>query len=135
MKRIFLSGACRHLPIEERNSWRQWFEDAVRYTDVDLQMFNPNKKFCYEKDGLTNEKTIMNYFLYQLERCDVVVVNLKATSLSPGTAMEVMKAVDCGLFIIGFGENEDTYEYIRDCCDVVLKTKEDAWDFIIHNFL
>lgn len=133
---VFLSGACRNISEEERNSWRAWFESKSRKEMMGhkFEIFNPNKKFCYENDGTANEKVVMDYFLNRLDNSNIVVVNLKATLASVGTGMEISRAKCMGKYIIGFNQCDTTYEYLADCCNVILDTKEDVWDFLVTYF-
>lgn len=124
---IYLSGSCKNVSVTERNSWREYFEDNLR--DKFL-IFNPNKFFSYDKNNPDNSKLVMDFFLHKLNTCEIVVVNLNNSALSVGTGMEVMKAVDEKKFIIGFGDN-NVYDYVRDCCSIVLKNEDETIDFII----
>ena len=133
---VFLSGACRNISEEERNSWRAWFETKTRQEMMcsKFEIFNPNRKFCYENDGTANEKVVMDYFLNRLDNSDIVVVNLKATLTSVGTGIEISRAKCMGKYIIGFNQCDTTYEYLADCCNMILDTKEDVWDFLVAYF-
>ena len=45
----------------------------------------------------------MNYFLHKVSKSDLLLVNLDNSNSSVGTGMEVQKAFDTGIPIIGFG--------------------------------
>ena len=124
---VYLSGSCKNVSVEERDSWRNYIEESL--IDGDIKVFNPNKKFSYDKNDPGNSKLVMDYFLQFVDRSDVVVVNLNNSDLSVGTGMEVMRAVDKGKFIIGFGDT-NVYDYIRDCCSVVFADIDEVVDFV-----
>ena len=130
---IFLSGACKNVSVEARNSWREWFEKQARIDNA-VKVFNPNAKFSYEANDPRNSQLVMDYFLNRLDKSDVVVVNLEDSALSCGTAMEVMHAKDTGKFILGIS-GDNYYDYIRDCCNVIVPDKESAWQFLMDYFL
>lgn len=133
---VFLSGACRNMSEQERNGWRAWFENKT-ITEMltgRFNIFNPNKKFCYENDGTANEKVVMDYFLNRLDSSNIVVVNLKGTLTSVGTGIEISRAKVKNKYIIGFNNCDTTYEYLAECCNVILDTKEDVWNFLVSYF-
>ena len=130
---IFLSGACKNVSIEDRNGWREWFENQATVDNL-IKVFNPNAKFSYEANDPGDSKLVMDYFLNRLEGSDVVVVNLKDSVSSCGTAMEVMHAKDMGKFILGI-KGDNYYDYIRDCCNLIVEDKESAWRFLVDYFL
>lgn len=132
-KTIFLSGACKNVSIEDRNGWRQRIEDMNHEDHWPFNIFNPNKKFSYELNDPMDEKLVMDYFLYKLEHSDVIVVNLGDSALSVGTGMEIMHGVDNRKFIIGFND-DNSYGYIKKCCNVVFKNLEEVWDFLTEYF-
>lgn len=72
-KKIFLSGACRNVSVSERDDWREYFEEKLGELYC---VFNPNKKFSYDKNNVDDERLVMNYFLHELDDSDFVIVNL-----------------------------------------------------------
>lgn len=131
---VFLSGACKNVDVAKRNKWRQDIDNLNLRDDWPFVIFNPNKKFSYESNDPMDEKLVMDYFLYKLEHSDVIVVNLGDSALSVGTGMEIMHAVDNRKFIIGFNDT-NSYGYIKKCCNVVVETVDDVWDFLMGYFV
>lgn len=131
--KVYLAGSCRNVPVEQRNSWRNYIEEMlVNYTD--LSVFNPNRHFSYEKNNVNNEKLVMDYFtLFNLKNTDVVVLNLNDSAVSVGTGIEIGYALALNKFIIGFGSN-NVYEYLRDKCSVVFDDVDKIVDFLIEHF-
>ena len=63
-----------------------------------------------------------------------MLVNLNHTNTSVGTGMEVQKAIDWSVPIIGFGTT-DIYPWIKDSCDVVFENLQEALEYIKEYYL
>lgn len=76
----------------------------------------------------------MNYFLHKVSKSDLLLVNLDNSNSSVGTGMEVQKAFDTGIPIIGFG-TKNIYPWIKEHCDIVFEDRFDALVYIKEYYL
>ena len=61
---------------------------------------------------------------------DLVIVNLDNSDKSVGTGMELMLAHELNKPIIAFNDNETTYPWSKELCDVVLLNEDEVVDYI-----
>ena len=123
---VFLSGAIKFTD-DYGKTWRNIAEKQLK--DYDIKVFSPSNYYNYNNKQDFTIKECRKLFLNHLRKSDIVLVNLNYSSSSVGTGMEISLANELKIPIVGFG-NLNTYEWIVDCCDVVLKDIYDAIDYI-----
>ena len=116
MKKIYLCGAmgCYENP-EEYMFWRR--KIVALYNDV-ADVFDPSEFYSYEEQMHKTEKEIMEYELYNLKRCDFVILNLDRIHESIGSIMEIAVANENNIPIIAFGsldKYEHLYPWLKEC--------------------
>ena len=130
--KIYTSGAEKNATTEH-TSWRQ---EIKTLENKYIKFINPMNHFDYDTRPASSAKECRNYFMWLIDKCDIVLVNLDYTDKSVGTGMEVHHAYDTNKPIIGFGIKQDTwYEWVIDECDVVFNTAEEAIDYIITHYV
>ena len=131
--RVYLAGRCKGLE-DGGVTWRQeiakQLQAVAEWQDKQIDIFDPTKYFSYAEQKHKTQKQIKDYYFYQLQRCDIVILNANDTAESIGTAMEVQKAVDCGIPIIAWGKN-NTYPWITEVDVMVLyDSMHEVVDFV-----
>lgn len=124
--KVFLSGAIKHVN-DYGEAWRYAAEKSLN--EFGIKVFSPNKYYNYDDKSSFTIKECRKLFFNHLRKSDVVLVNLNYSDSSVGTGMEISLANELKIPIIGFG-NEEIYDWVIDCCDVVLDNLEDAIDYI-----
>ena len=124
--KVFLSGAIKHVN-DYGELWRYTAEEALK--DNDIKVFSPNKFYNYNDKSSFTIKECRKLFFNQLRKADIVLVNLNYSDSSVGTGMEISLANELKIPVVGFG-NIETYDWIVDCCDVILNSLEEALDYI-----
>lgn len=130
---IYLAGACANEP-DEGKGWRKEalaaFRKIDRYDDLKSCVIDPTYYFTYSDPVNKTDKQVKSFYMSKIRNCDVVLVNLLNTKLSPGTAMEVQHAVDNNITVIGFNP-ANAYPWLENVdCDVVFDTMEEAISYI-----
>ena len=123
---VFLSGAIKYTN-DYGKTWRDIAEKDL--IDYNMNVFSPSKYYNYKDKQDFTIKECRKLFLNHLRRSDIVLVNLNYSASSVGTGMEISLANELKIPIIGFGDI-NTYDWIVDCCDVVLKDVYEAVDYI-----
>lgn len=131
--KIYLAGACKNIP-DEGAAWREQatviLNQAAEWKDSKVTVINPLDYFTYAENKQRSHKQVKNFYLNQIRKCDVILVNLSQTNSSPGTAQEVQFAVDNDIPVIGFGTSE-VYPWISDVdCDVTFESITEAINYI-----
>ena len=81
--------------------------------------------FNYHDKAPKMPKQCYNYFMWMIDQCDVLLVNLDHSDVSVGTFGEVKHGYDRHKPIIGFGTKPKTwYEWTHELCDVIFDTFE-----------
>ena len=124
--KVFLSGAIKHIN-DYGESWRYTAEETLK--DNGIRVFSPNKFYNYNDKSSFTIKECRKLFFNQLRKSDIVLVNLNYSDSSVGTGMEISLAHELKIPVVGFG-NTETYDWIVDCCDVILNSLEEALDYI-----
>lgn len=124
--KVFLSGAIKHVN-DYGESWRYTAEETLK--DNSIKVFSPNKFYNYNDKSSFTIKECRKLFFNQLRKSDIVLVNLNYSDSSVGTGMEISLANELKIPVVGFG-NIETYDWIVDCCDVILNSLEEALDYI-----
>lgn len=133
---IYTAGATKNVSKDESHNWRKATRDCLEKVDekYNVNVFIPDESFNYDTLLPKTERQCMNYFLYKVSESNLLLVNLNNSSLSVGTGMEVQKAIDTGIPIIGFG-TENVYPWIKEHCDIVFEDKYDALLYIKEYYL
>lgn len=131
-KNIYLSGSCKNSE-NYGNGWRKAIKFELEHT-TDYICFNPNDYYNYGDLKPKTDKECMQFFLHKLRTTDLVIVNLDNSNSSVGTGMELILAHELHKPIIGFNDNDTTYPWSRELCDVVLETEDEVVDYIINYF-
>ena len=131
--KIYLAGQCKGLSDEGRG-WRkqisEQLETVANWSGAEVEIFNPTKYFSYEEKRHKTQAQIKRYYLSQIKKCDVVLLNCEGTDVSIGTAQEVQYAVDHDIPVIGFGSN-NVYPWITEVdCQVAFESMHEAVDYI-----
>lgn len=135
---VYLAGACKNIP-DEGAAWRNqataMLEQAAEWNNIKIKVINPLNYFTYAENKQKSHKQVKNFYMNQIRKCDVVLVNLSHTDTSPGTAQETQFAVDHDIPVIGFG-TIDIYSWISDVdCDVTFESMTEAIDYISDYFM
>lgn len=135
---IYLAGTCRHIP-DEGKAWRdqatRMIEMAADLKNTQVRVVNPLDYFSYAENKQRTHKQVKKFYMNKIKNCDVILVNLNNTGVSPGTAQEVQYAVDHGIPVIGFG-TDDVYSWLQDVdCDVAFDKITEAVDYIRDYFM
>lgn len=136
--RIYLAGRCCGLE-DEGKAWREEITkqlDAVaEWQNKKVKIFNPTKYYSYAEKKYKSQKQIKDYYLYQLSKCDVMILNANDTNYSIGTAQEVQYAVDYNIPIIAFG-TDNMYPWIVEVdAQVLFESMHEAVDYIRDYYL
>ena len=135
--RIYLAGACKGLPDEGRE-WRKEAENNfydIQENKYDhIKIINPTHYFNRDGSNMISNKQVKKFYLSQIRECNLVLVNLEHTNSSIGTAQELQFAVDNHIPIIGFNNN-DSYEWLPEDCDVVFNEMRQAIFYISDFYL
>ena len=131
--KVYLAGSC----FNEPDGGREWRKNATKlltqaaeWCDSKCEVINPINYFSYDEHKHKTNKQVKRFFLNQIRRCDLVLVNLKNTASSCGTAQETQFAMDNNIPIIGF-DDENSYPWISEVdCDVVFNNLIEAVDYI-----
>lgn len=131
--KVYLAGQCKGLE-DGGKEWREkiteQLDTVAKWCGSDVKVFNPTKYFSYAEKRHKTQKQVKDYYLHQLSKCDVVLLNCEGTDVSVGTAQEVQYAVDHNIPVIGFGQN-NMYPWISEVdCQVVFDSMHEAVDYI-----
>ena len=129
--KIYLSGA--ELKVDDK--FQTWRDECFYYQMtgyyLNLEFINPIAHFNYTTRKPKTDKQCKDLFMWQIEKSDVLLVNLDKSDCSVGTGYEVEHANCFNIPIIGFGKNPDTlYSWTKENCSVVFDTLEEALDYI-----
>ena len=135
---VYLAGPCANEP-DEGKEWRKEavaaFRKMDKYDGLKACVIDPTDYFSYADPVHKTDKQVKNFYMSRLKDCDVILVNLRNTKTSPGTAMEVQFAVDHNIAVIGFDAAE-SYPWISNVdCDVVFNTLEEAIIYIKNYYI
>ena len=131
--KIYLAGACYNEPDEGRE-WREnatkLLKHAAEWVDSSCEIINPLTFFSYSEHKHKSHKQVKNFYLNKIKKSDIVLVNLKNSSQSCGTCMEVQYAVDNNIPVIGF-DAENAYPWIAEVdCEAVFDNLMETVDYI-----
>lgn len=97
-------GPNAEYPVKWRREVKEWFKNNC---NNQVKVINPTDFYEYGSNHHKTEKEIMRFELGILEKCDIVLVNLKDLNKSLGTSDEIKHAYDHNIPIIGFIETEN----------------------------
>lgn len=129
--RIYLSGATKQVSKEFQN-WRYKcldFEDIGLYPN--LKFIDPISYFNYTDKKPKTDKQCLDLFMWMVESCDVLLVNLDNSESSVGTMAEIEHAYCNNIPVIGFGTRTFSwYSWARERCSITFNTLDEAVDYI-----
>lgn len=136
--RVYLAGRCKGL----EDGGQTWREDITKqltavaeWQDKKVDIFDPTKYFSYAEVKHKTQKQVKDYYMWQLSRCDVVLLNANDTNFSIGTAQEVQYAIDHHIPVVAWGTQE-MYPWIVEVdAQVVFDSMHEAVDYIRDYYL
>lgn len=136
---IYLAGKTGGLTQVEANSWRNNVKNILENYESkrfnNIRVINPNDFFNYYKTLHKTHKQIKRFFMSQIDKSDLVIVNLNNSNSSVGTGQELEHARMKGIPIVGYGtENIYAWESEEDC-DVVFNTEEECVEYVLDYYL
>ena len=132
--KVFASGSEKNAP-SGFTSWRDELKNMCAWHDDKIKIVDPCSHFHYTTKPPVTSRQCFNYFMWLIDQCDVLLVNLDHSHISVGTGCEVQHAFDNHKPIIGFGTKYETwYEWTYDRCDVIFDTMEEAVEYIIEYY-
>lgn len=133
MKRlnIYLSGATKQVD-ESFQNWRdKCFNFYLNGYYPKLNFVDPISYFNYTNKQPNTDKQCLDFFMWQIEHCDVLLINLDQSNSSCGSCMEVEHAFCNGIPIVAFGMNPETwYNWAETRSSVIFDTLEEAVIYI-----
>ena len=131
---IYASGSEKNAPTGF-TTWRDELKTLLAWHEDKIKLLDPIMHFNYSSKSPKTTRQCSNYFMWMIDQCDVLLVNLDHSDVSVGTGCEVQHGFDNRKPIIGFGTKTDTwYEWTADKCDVIFNTMEEAIDYIIEHY-
>ena len=131
---IYASGSEKNAP-EGFTSWRDELKTFLAWHNDKITFLDPMVHFNYTDKPSKTTRQCSNYFMWMIDRCDVLLVNLDHSDVSVGTGCEVQHGFDNRKPIIGFGVKPETwYEWTADKCDIVFDTQEEAIEYIVEHY-
>ena len=133
--KIYLSGAIKNVN-EQFQNWRNTYLDFEYYENYpDIHFIDPNTHFNYTNKLLKTDKQCIDLFMWFVDKCDVLLVNLDYSSNSCGTCMEIERAYCHSIPIIAFGSKPKTwYIWAKERSSVIFDTMEDALEYINNSY-
>lgn len=128
---IYLSGATKNV-CEDFQDWREkCFNFYLNGYYPKLNFVNPISHFNYTDKLPKTDKQCLDFFMWQIEHCDLLLLNLDQSKISCGSCMEVEHAFCNGIPIIAFGNKPDTwYNWAEIRSSVIFDTLEEAVTYI-----
>lgn len=136
---IYLAGKTGGLTQAEANGWRNNVKNILENYESkrfgNIRVINPNDFFNYYKTLHKTHKQIKRFFMNQIDKSDLVIVNLNNSNSSVGTGQELEHARMKEIPIVGYGtENIYSWESEEDC-DVVFNTEEECVEYVLDYYL
>jgi len=129
--RIYTSGAMRNLPPQIADKWRYKIAEYLWREGANASVFIPSEYFGYEEKRHKTERQVMEYFLREVEKSDLLILNLDNTNTSIGSAMEVCHAYDYNIPIIGYKETgAEVYPWCENMCTVIFDQMDEMLEYI-----
>ena len=132
---VYLSGATKNVHDHFQN-WRLDAEFKAKVYE-NIKFINPLKYFNYNPAHQPKtDKQCLNLFTWQVERSELLLVNLDHSEESIGTAMEVEHAYCHGIPVIAFGSQENTwYNWVKERATVVFEDLDEACFYIKETYV
>lgn len=132
---VFISGSEKNAP-EGFDSWREKAKEIASNQWDYFRILDPSDHFNYNDKPPQMAVQCVNYFMWLIDRCDVLLVNLDHSDVSVGTGCEVQHAIDTKKPVIGFGQKYETwYEWTWARCEMTFDTLEEAMDYISEHYM
>ena len=133
--RIYTSGSEKNAP-KGFTSWRHVLNSFINELyDDKIKILDPMMHFNYSDKAPKTPRQCYNYFMWLINQCDVILVNLDRSDVSVGTFGEVQHGFDNRKPIIGFGTQPNTwYEWTAELCDIVFDSMEEAINYIVEQY-
>ena len=123
---------------EKQNQWRNKIKKQLENYESNMykiKVINPNDYFNYFANLHKTQRQMKEFFMYTIEKSNLIIVNLNNSNSSVGTAQELEHARMSGIPIIGFG-TENVYPWESEVdCQVVFDTLEDCVEYAKNYFL
>ena len=133
--KVYLSGSVRNTE-KDFQSWRnhcQMLQQNGFYEN--LNFVDPNEYFNYTNKLPKTDKQCLDLFMWQIDKCDVVLCNLDYSNISIGTSMEVEHSHCHNIPIIGFGSKTETwYNWTKERCSIVFEDLEEAIEYLNNSY-
>lgn len=133
--KVYLSGATRNVNGDFQY-WRNRCHTLHKngyFTN--LEFVDPINFFNYTNKIPKTEKQCLDLFMWQIERCDVVLINLDYSIISVGSMAEVEHAFCNNIPVIGFGEKKNTwYNWCEERCSVVFDDLDTAIEYLSNSY-
>lgn len=133
--KTYLSGATKQVK-EDFQSWRSYCK-MLSHTGYyeKIKFVDPLAYFNYKHRLPKTEKQCIDLFMWLIDQCNILLVNLDYSNTSIGTGQEIEHAFCHSIPIIGFGEKPDTwYNWSAERCSVIFDTIEEAVEYINNNY-
>ena len=132
---IYLSGCTKNIE-EGFQSWRTYCKTISHngyYTN--LNFIDPISYFNYTDKQPKTDKQCLDLFMWQIENCDIILLNLDYSNKSCGAVMEVEHAFCKNIPVIAFGEKPETwYNWAGTRSTVIFDTLDKAIDYIYDTY-
>ena len=113
-KKIFLGGT-----IDNGNStdWQSEVISIFSSENKDITFFNPRRIDWISDDAHDEMDKQVNWELDHLERADIIIMNILASSKSPISLMEIGLFVKSGKLLVFCPKNYYRYDNVRIVCE------------------
>lgn len=128
---VYLSGSIKNVDL----SFQNWRDKCLEIEEngffAGLKFVDPNSHFNYTNKKPKTDKQCLDLFMWLVDNCEILLVNLDESDKSCGTCMEIEHAYCHGIPIIAFGSNPNTwYSWAETRSSVIFDTLEEAIDYI-----
>lgn len=128
--KVYLSGSVKNAE-DGFQSWRSKCLMLAEDYDMNLNIIDPINYFDYSNNKPKTDKQCQDLFMWQIERCDILLCNLDGSDVSVGTGMEIEHAFCNNIPIIAFGSKPDTwYNWAKTRSAVIFETLDEALEYI-----
>ena len=129
--KVYLSGSVKHAD----DNFQTWRSRCLMLTQngyyTNLEFIDPNSYFDYTNKQPKTDKQCLDFVMWQIEQCDVLLVNLDYSENSCGTNMEIEHAFCNNIPIIAFGSKPETwYNWAETRSTITFKTLDGAVEYI-----
>lgn len=128
---VYLSGSIKNVDL----SFQNWREECLKAEKngffPNIKFIDPNSYFNYTDKPPKTDKQCLDLFMWLVDKCDILLINLDNSDCSIGSGMEVEHAYCYEIPIIAFGSKPTTwYKWIETRASVVFDTLGDALEYI-----